>query len=85
MCDHVPPISSNNPFAGAEATFLPQKALAKRWGLSSRTLERWRRRKTGPDFVRIGRAVRYPLAAVEEYEALHRQRVAEHAGTHRSA
>lgn len=39
--------------------------LASRWKISVRTLQDWRRRKTGPRFVKLqGLAVRYPLQAV---------------------
>ena len=53
---------------------LPQKVLANRWGLSVRTVEGWRRRNTGPEFVRIGRNVRYRLSVVEDYEKSHRSK-----------
>lgn len=46
--------------------------LAARWigGVSERTLEGWRRRGTGPRFVRIeGSGVRYLLADLESWRA----------------
>ena len=49
---------------------MDQEALARRWRLSPRTLENWRRRGTGPRFFRIGgRAIRYRAEDVEAYEA----------------
>ena len=43
--------------------------LASHWKISVRTLQDWRRRKTGPRFVKLqGWAVRYPLQAVIEFE-----------------
>lgn len=48
--------------------FLQQHELADRWRVSPRTLERWRWRKTGPTFTKIGGRVVYALADVEAYE-----------------
>jgi DNA-binding transcriptional regulator YiaG len=43
--------------------------LASRWKISVRTLQDWRRRKTGPRFVKLqGWAVRYPMQAVIDFE-----------------
>ena len=42
--------------------------LAERWGISTRTLQRWRRDGRGPDFLRIGRRVIYPLADIAAFE-----------------
>lgn len=48
---------------------MDQEALARRWRMSPRTLESWRRRGIGPRFFRIGgRAVRYRVEDVEAYE-----------------
>ena len=54
-----------------EQNFLSQTDLAKRWGISLRTLERWRWAGEGLRFVKIGGLVRYRLDAVEAYEASH--------------
>lgn len=35
---------------------------------SKRTLQAWRRSGQGPQFIKQGRSVRYPLAALEEYQ-----------------
>jgi hypothetical protein len=48
--------------------WLDQTALGKRWGISPRTLERWRWLKTGPSYTKVGSAVRYRLALIEEWE-----------------
>jgi len=48
---------------------LSQSELAKRWGISPRTLERWRWQREGLKFVKIGGLVRYRLGDVEDYEA----------------
>jgi hypothetical protein len=51
------------------STHLTQHELARRWGLSPRTLERWRWTSQGPRFVKlIGRVV-YPIEEVEAFEA----------------
>ena len=46
-----------------------QRDLARRLGLSPRTLEGWRWRGTGPRFVKAGGRVLYRLEDVEAFEA----------------
>ena len=48
-----------------------QITLARRWGISPRTLEQWRWRGEGPQFLKIGSAVRYRLEDIEAYEQQH--------------
>lgn len=48
--------------------FLNQKQLARRWGLSPRTLERWRSLHKGPVYFRLGGKVAYRLADIDEFE-----------------
>jgi hypothetical protein len=43
--------------------------LARRWGLSERTLRNWRWRQFGPTSLKIGGRVVYRLADVEAFEA----------------
>lgn len=50
--------------------YLNQTDLARRWGISPRTLERWRNLGRGPRFCKIGSRCVYPLPEVESYEAL---------------
>lgn len=45
-----------------------QIQLADRWNISHRTLERWRWRKEGPSFIKIGGRVVYRLEDVEAFE-----------------
>ena len=52
-----------------DPAYLDTLGLAKRWGMSVRTIEGWRRRRMGPAFVRISRLIRYPLENVRSYEA----------------
>jgi hypothetical protein len=47
---------------------LNQTELSRRWGLSPRTLERWRWAGCGPAFLKVGGSVRYRLEDVEEFE-----------------
>lgn len=48
---------------------LTPQQLAARWQISEKTLERWRRRGTGPRFLRVVGRVLYPLEAVQACEA----------------
>lgn len=49
-------------------THLHQMAVARRFCISPRTLERWRWLGTGPRYLKIGGRVVYRLADIEEYE-----------------
>ena len=51
-----------------QETRLNQVELARRWGLSHRTLERWRWRGEGPAFMKLGGRVVYRLEDVLAYE-----------------
>ena len=51
-----------------KATCMNQLELAVRWGISHRTLERWRWTGEGPKFLKVGGRVVYRLCDVEEYE-----------------
>ena len=48
---------------------LNQVELSRRWGLSPRTLERWRWLKQGPAYLKVGGAIRYRIEDVEAFEA----------------
>jgi excisionase family DNA binding protein len=50
-------------------TFLSVAELAERWDVPESTIYGWRYKGTGPVGLKIGRHVRYPLAAVEAWEA----------------
>ena len=54
-----------------EKTFLNQKELSRRWGISHRTLERWRWLGEGPAFVKLGGRVAYRFEDIETYEQAH--------------
>ena len=53
---------------------LNQKELARRWGLSHRTLERWRYAGQGPAFLKLGGRVLYRREDVEAFEKSQLQR-----------
>ncbi|QJD18062.1 helix-turn-helix transcriptional regulator [Paracoccus sanguinis] len=53
---------------------LNQKELARRWGISHRTLERWRYNGQGPAFLKLGGRVLYRLADIEAFEQSQLQR-----------
>ena len=42
--------------------------LATRWGLSVKTLRRWRQNQLGPIFCKLGSRVTYLLAEIEAFE-----------------
>jgi len=51
-----------------EHTLLSTKLLSRRWNIAPRTLERWRAEGRGPQFVRIGRHVRYRQTDILSFE-----------------
>lgn len=59
---------------------LNQIQLARRWNLSERTLERWRWKRVGPAFMRLGGRIAYAIADVEQFEAEQRRTPARQGG-----
>ena len=57
-------------------TTLNEIELAARWGMSPKTLQRWRTLNVGPEYLKLGKKVMYPLADVEDYENLIRSNFA---------
>jgi hypothetical protein len=55
--------------------YLNQKELAARWRISPRTLERWRWRRTGPSFTKLGTKVAYAIDDVLDYERRRRAEI----------
>lgn len=53
---------------------LNENELAQRWGLSPKTLQRWRSEGTGPRYLKLSRRVSYPIETILEFEhrILHR-------------
>ncbi len=52
----------------AQRLALDEYELAMRWGLSVKTLRRWRQQSLGPIFCKLGARVTYLLCEVEAYE-----------------
>ena len=52
--------------------WLTSKELAERWRLTEQVLRRWRHKKQGPPFTKLGdndkSPVRYALADIEKWE-----------------
>lgn len=48
--------------------YLSEKALARKWGISHRTLQRWRWLNQGPTYLKIGGRVRYTQEAIQAFE-----------------
>jgi len=47
--------------------YLDEKSLCGRLSISRKTAQAWRWRGTGPQFFKVGRAVRYKSADVEQW------------------
>ena len=47
---------------------LSPRQLAARWGLSEKTLERWRMLGTGPVFLKLGSRVLYRIEEIQSHE-----------------
>lgn len=45
-----------------------ENELSQRWGLSVKTLRRWRQEKLGPIFCKMGARVTYLITEIEAYE-----------------
>jgi len=58
---------------GTAVRHLNQRQLASRWGVSVRTLERWRSHLQGPPFLKLGVHVTYRLSDVEAFEESQRK------------
>ena len=48
--------------------YLTEKDLAKKWGLSPKTLQSWRWRNVGPPYLKIGGRIRYTSANIKNFE-----------------
>ncbi|MFN5178765.1 helix-turn-helix transcriptional regulator, partial [Limnohabitans sp.] len=57
-------------------TTLNEIELAARWGMSPKTLQRWRTLNVGPEYLKLGKKIMYPLTDVEDYENLVRSNFA---------
>lgn len=56
------------PPEGTTPLALNEYELAARWGLSVKTLRRWRQEQLGPIFCKLGARVTYLIADIEAFE-----------------
>lgn len=56
----VPPAS--------HCSHLTETDLSIRWGMSPKTLQRWRMEGLGPTYLKLGKRVVYSMQAILEYE-----------------
>lgn len=47
---------------------LNENELAERWGVSSKTLQRWRTERRGPPYLKLSKRVTYPLEDILAFE-----------------
>ncbi|WP_235931961.1 helix-turn-helix domain-containing protein [Sheuella amnicola] len=52
-----------------EKLVLNENELAQRWGISSKTLQRWRSEGRGPRFLKLSKRVIYPLDEIQHFES----------------
>ena len=67
------PVDAINGPSPGDRRVLNENELAQRWGLSPKTLQRWRSEGRGPRYLKLSKRVSYPLESVIEFErgALH--------------
>ena len=67
------PYPTINTLAPGDRRVLNENELAQRWGVSPKTLQRWRSEGRGPRYLKLSKRVSYPLEAILdfEYSALH--------------
>jgi hypothetical protein len=65
---------------GVPRIALDENELATRWGLSVKTLRRWRQEQLGPVFCKLGARVTYLIPEVEAFE----RRVSRHSTSARA-
>jgi hypothetical protein len=73
MQNQVPSVQSGRKHSrllpdGATRIALDENELAIRWGLSVKTLRRWRQEQLGPVFCKLGARVTYLISEVEAFE-----------------
>ena len=67
------PVDAINGLSPGDRRVLNENELAQRWGLSPKTLQRWRSEGRGPRYLKLSKRVSYTLESVIEFErgALH--------------
>ncbi len=73
MQNQVPSVQSGRKLSrllpdGATRIALDENELAIRWGLSVKTLRRWRQEQLGPIYCKLGRRFTYLLHEIEAFE-----------------
>jgi hypothetical protein len=73
MQNQVPSVQSGRKLSrplpdGATRIALDENELAIRWGLSVKTLRRWRQEQLGPVFCKLGARVTYLISEIEAFE-----------------
>ena len=67
------PQQAINTMSPGDRRVLNENELAQRWGVSPKTLQRWRSEGRGPRYLKLSKRVGYPVDAILEFEreALH--------------
>lgn len=73
MQNQVPSVQSGRSMCrpsrdGVTRIAIDENELATRWGLSVKTLRRWRQEQLGPVFCKLGARVTYLISEVEAFE-----------------
>jgi hypothetical protein len=85
MQNHIPSVGAGRTHRrinrdDATRIAIDEYELATRWGLSVKTLRRWRQEHLGPIFCKLGSRVTYLIAEVEAFE----RRVSRHSTSTRA-
>ena len=51
-----------------ECIGLQELELANRWGMAVTTLQKWRQQGIGPNFLKMGSRILYPIKNIEQFE-----------------
>ena len=62
------PVDAINGLSPGDRRVLNENELAQRWGLSPKTLQRWRSEGRGPRYMKLSKRVGYPVDAVIQFE-----------------
>lgn len=54
--------------APGDRRVLNENEVANRWGVSPKTLQRWRSEGRGPKYLKLSKRVGYPLESVIDFE-----------------
>jgi predicted DNA-binding transcriptional regulator AlpA len=61
-------VTSISELAPGDRRVLNENEVANRWGLSPKTLQRWRSEGRGPKYLKLSKRVGYPLESVLDFE-----------------